>query len=60
MKEKAQTAAEPAWLDPLNDRKTPYTDAELDRLTDDHIAMMADSKRKPVPTMLRRACADGW
>ena len=43
MKEKAQTAAEPAWLDPRNDRKTPYTNAELDRLTDDHIAMMADT-----------------
>ena len=35
--------SEPAWLDPSNDRKTPYSDAELDRLTDDHIAMLADT-----------------
>ena len=43
MTERKQTGDEPAWLDPRNDRKTPYTDAELDRLTDDHIAMMADT-----------------
>ena len=43
MKEKPPTSDEPAWLDPRNDRKTPYTDAELNTLTDDHIAMMADT-----------------
>jgi len=43
MEEKRPTSSEPAWLDPHNDRKTPYTDAELDTLTDDHIAMMADT-----------------
>ena len=26
---------EPSWIDPSNDRKTPYSDAELARLTDD-------------------------
>ena len=36
-------SSEPAWLDPSNDRKTPYSDAELDRLTDDQIAMLADT-----------------
>lgn len=41
MKEKPSTYDEPSWLDPSNDRKTPYTDAELDRFTDDRIAMMA-------------------
>jgi hypothetical protein len=43
MEKKRPTSSEPAWLDPSNDRKTPYTDVELDRLTDDHIAMMADT-----------------
>jgi hypothetical protein len=44
MKEKKQTSAEPPWLDPRNDRKTPFTDAELDVLADDFIARMADTK----------------
>ena len=35
--------SEPAWLDPSNNRKTPYSDAELDRLTDDQIAILADT-----------------
>jgi hypothetical protein len=43
MKEEAQTAAEPAWLDPRNDRKTPDTDDGLHRLTDDHVAIMTDT-----------------
>jgi hypothetical protein len=43
MKNKPQPSSEPAWLYPRNDRKTPYSDAELDTLTDDHIAMMADT-----------------
>jgi hypothetical protein len=34
---------EPAWLDPSNHRTTPDSDAELDRLTDDQIAMLADT-----------------
>lgn len=34
-------SSEPAWLDPSNDCKTPYSDAELDKLTDDQIAMLA-------------------
>jgi hypothetical protein len=43
MKEKKQTSAEPSWLDPRNDRKTPFTNAELDVLADDFIARMADT-----------------
>jgi hypothetical protein len=45
MKEKKmQTSSEPSWLDPRNDRKTPFTDAELDVLADDFIARMADTQ----------------
>ena len=42
MKEKKQPDAEPPWLHPRNDRKSPFTDAELDVLADDFIAGMAD------------------
>jgi len=28
---------EPDWVNPANDRKTPYTDEELDRLVEDFI-----------------------
>jgi len=44
MKEKPQTSSEPSWLDRRNDRKTPFTDAELDVLADDFIARMADTQ----------------
>src|ERR1700730_13481577 len=44
MKEKTQTSSEPSWLDPRNDRKTSFTDAELDVLADDFIARMADTQ----------------
>ena len=44
MKDKSQTSSEPSWLDPRNDRKTPFTDAELDVLADDFIAGMADTQ----------------
>jgi hypothetical protein len=44
MKEKTQTSSEPSWLDPRNDRKTPFTDVELDVLADDFIARMADTQ----------------
>ena len=43
MEDEASKSSEPAWLDPSNDRKTPYSDAELDRLTDDQIAMLGDT-----------------
>ena len=43
MDEKRPSTAEPPWLDPRNDRKTPFTDAELDVLTDDFILGMADT-----------------
>ena len=41
---KTRTSSEPSWLDPRNDRKTPFTDAELDVLADDFIARMADTQ----------------
>jgi len=44
MKKKLQTSSEPSWLDPRNDRKTPFTDAELDLLICDFIARMADTE----------------
>jgi hypothetical protein len=44
MKEKTQTSSEPSWLNPRNDRKTPFTDAELYVLVDDFIARMADTQ----------------
>ena len=43
MEDEASKSSEPTWLDPSNDRKTPYSDAELDRLTDDQMAMLADT-----------------
>ena len=33
---------EPDWLNPANDRKTPFTDAELDGLASDFLAMNKD------------------
>jgi len=44
MNEKTKKSSEPSWLDPRNDRKTPFTDAELDVLADDFIARMADTQ----------------
>jgi hypothetical protein len=43
MSKKIETNSEPSWVDPRNDRKTPFTDAELETLTDDFIAAMADT-----------------
>lgn len=44
MKEKTLTSSDPAWLNPRNDRKTPYSDAELEVLAEDFIAGMADTQ----------------
>ena len=44
MKEKTQSSCEPSWLDPRNDRKTPFSEAELEILADDFIARMADTR----------------
>lgn len=33
---------EPDWVDPSSDRKTPYSDEELERFVTDFIADMAD------------------
>ena len=43
MDDEPSKSSEPPWLDSSNDRKTPYSDAELNRLTDDQIAMLADA-----------------
>lgn len=43
MADKRGPAAAPHWVDPANDRKTPYTDAELDMLAADFIAMNGDT-----------------
>lgn len=42
MPSKTENENEPYWLNPANDRKTPYTDAELDRLASDFLAMNKD------------------
>ena len=42
MPSKAQDENEPGWLNPANNRKTPYTVAELDRLASDFLAMNKD------------------
>ena len=34
---------EPEWINPSNERKTPYTDEELDLFVLDFIANMADT-----------------
>ena len=43
MEDERSKSSEPSWLDPSNDRRTPNSNAELDRLTDDQIAMLADT-----------------
>ena len=43
MPDKTHPASEPDWLDPVNDRKIPYTDAELNVLAADLIAMNSDT-----------------
>lgn len=35
MASKTRDENEPDWVNPANDRKTPYADAELDRLASD-------------------------
>ena len=39
-----KTSSEPLWLDPRNDRKKPFTDAELEILANDFIAAIADTQ----------------
>ena len=43
-KEKNKNFEEPDWLDPKNDRKTPYTEKELDMFVDGVIDNMKDVK----------------
>ena len=42
MPSKTKYENEPGWLNPANDRKTPYTDAELEQLASDFLAMNKD------------------
>lgn len=41
-KNKMSSAREPAWLDPKNDRRTPYTEEELEVFVDGFISRMDD------------------
>jgi hypothetical protein len=43
MNKSKQISSEPSWLDPRDDRKKPFTEAELDSLVDDFISGMADT-----------------
>ena len=43
-KKKNKNVKEPDWLDPKNDRKTPYTEKELDIFVDGLIDNMKDVK----------------
>jgi hypothetical protein len=43
MADKSRATVEPAWLNPANDRKTPFTAAELDLLASDFSAMNGDT-----------------
>ena len=43
MKSKNKSTSDPPWLDSSNDRKVPYSDAELEVLAEDFIARMADT-----------------
>ena len=54
MKKQTPIASEPSWLD-RNDRKTPFTDAELDVLADDFIARLAEGAQLDVSIAL-----PGW
>ncbi|NVM23422.1 MAG: hypothetical protein HWN68_16765 [Desulfobacterales bacterium] len=36
------SSTEPAWLDPKNDRKTPYTEEELELFADGFVNGMGD------------------
>ena len=43
MNKSKQISSEPSWLNPRDDRKKPFTEAELDSLVDDFISSMADT-----------------
>ena len=43
MPPKTRPGSEPDWLNPANDRRTPYSDAALDMLAADFIAMYRDT-----------------
>ena len=43
MNKSKQISFEPSWLDPRDDRKKPFTEAELDSLVDDFISSMLDT-----------------
>ena len=41
MNKSKQISSEPSWLNPRDDCKKPFTEAELDSLVDDFISSMA-------------------
>ena len=41
-RDKTSPGDEPVWLDPANDRKTPYTEEELELFVDGAISSMDD------------------
>lgn len=43
VKSKDKSATDPPWLDPSNNRRTPYSDAELAVLAEDFIARVSDT-----------------
>ncbi len=48
---KVKSKNEPAWLDPANDRKTPYTEDELDLFVDGFINSMDDGGEDMIKEM---------
>ena len=45
MEQKKNDVKEPEWLDPKNDRQTPYTEEELDLFVDGIIENMQDIEK---------------
>jgi len=57
-------ANEPDWINPVNDRKTPYTEEELELFVDDFIEDFGDEwedlKSKLGESMARQKVKDGF
>lgn len=51
---------EPDWMNPANDRKTPYTDKELELFVDGFEDEWEDLKFKLGETMARQKIKDGF
>ncbi|MGD9202228.1 MAG: hypothetical protein PVI26_11735 [Chitinispirillia bacterium] len=48
MKNNSENNNEPDWLDPANDRKTPYTDEEIEQFVDGYIKGFTEHYNKLV------------